>query len=255
MDSYLPSQNCIYALDDGSQLKAAAVIGQYNLGRHRTVGRSNGASGQRRRTPAGYYTCVNAGMTIISEIPNTIVQKRANYCVSAATSSTTRAQLHDGATFSDIRKKNRELVDAKAYPGFPADFASSPYGFLYSTAPVRSIARNCRFGGPVGVTPSMFPFPDADGVCSRPRGPSAAYAPHLPPPSHLPSSQSQSPAHAHAHPTQPPPPIFEFGVAPSRERGGAGAHEAPVPSSLAGAFGPALLAAVTRKDAKEASVI
>ncbi|KAJ7746209.1 hypothetical protein B0H14DRAFT_2637013 [Mycena olivaceomarginata] len=72
----------------------------------------------------------------------------------------------------------------------------------------------------------------------RPRGPSAAYAPHLPPPSHLPSSQSQSPAHVHAHPTQPPPPIFEFGVAPSRERGGAGAHEAPVPSSLAGAFGP-----------------
>ncbi|KAF8142876.1 hypothetical protein K438DRAFT_2111369 [Mycena galopus ATCC 62051] len=42
------------------------------------------------------------------------------------------AQLRDGATFSDIRQKNRDLFEAKAYADFPADITSSPYRWLLS---------------------------------------------------------------------------------------------------------------------------
>ncbi|KAJ7856493.1 hypothetical protein B0H14DRAFT_3136050 [Mycena olivaceomarginata] len=61
-------------------------------------------------------------------------------------------QLHDGATFSDIRKKNRELVDAKAYPGFPADFASSPYRWLLVSNDSRSLYRQYNRMKGVSVT-------------------------------------------------------------------------------------------------------
>ncbi|KAJ7217671.1 hypothetical protein GGX14DRAFT_597301 [Mycena pura] len=40
------------------------------------------------------------------------------------------AQLGDGASFSDIRRKNRELFQAKAYKDFPDDLASSQFRVL-----------------------------------------------------------------------------------------------------------------------------
>ncbi|KAF8177083.1 hypothetical protein K438DRAFT_1978732 [Mycena galopus ATCC 62051] len=40
------------------------------------------------------------------------------------------AQLHDGATFSDICQKNRDLFEAKVYTDFPADITLSLYCWL-----------------------------------------------------------------------------------------------------------------------------
>ncbi|KAJ7712197.1 hypothetical protein DFH07DRAFT_725388, partial [Mycena maculata] len=37
------------------------------------------------------------------------------------------SQLRDGATFADVKKKNRELVTSRGYKGFPADLKMSPY--------------------------------------------------------------------------------------------------------------------------------
>ncbi|KAJ7873914.1 hypothetical protein B0H14DRAFT_2502266 [Mycena olivaceomarginata] len=51
------------------------------------------------------------------------------------------AQLRDGATFSDIRQKNRDLFDTKAYAGFPPDLESSPHRWLLTSNDSRSLYR------------------------------------------------------------------------------------------------------------------
>ncbi|KAF7344086.1 hypothetical protein MVEN_01698300 [Mycena venus] len=51
------------------------------------------------------------------------------------------AQLCDGATFSDVRRKNRDLLQAKAYADFPTDIASSPYRWVLTNNDSRSLYR------------------------------------------------------------------------------------------------------------------
>ncbi|KAJ7753948.1 hypothetical protein DFH07DRAFT_744208 [Mycena maculata] len=49
------------------------------------------------------------------------------------------AQLRDGTTFSDIRQKNRDLFNPKAYKDFPEDLHSSPYRWVITHNDSRSL--------------------------------------------------------------------------------------------------------------------
>ncbi|KAJ7768826.1 hypothetical protein B0H16DRAFT_1780867 [Mycena metata] len=51
------------------------------------------------------------------------------------------AQLRDGATFTNVKNKNRELLSARNYHGFPADIRNSPYRWLIETRDSRSLFR------------------------------------------------------------------------------------------------------------------
>jgi hypothetical protein len=62
------------------------------------------------------------------------------------------AQLRDGASFSDIRQKNRDLFEARAYADFPADLASSPYRWLLTHNDSRSLYRQYNRMKGVSVT-------------------------------------------------------------------------------------------------------
>ncbi|KAJ7873629.1 hypothetical protein B0H14DRAFT_3558330 [Mycena olivaceomarginata] len=200
--------DCIYALDDASQLEAAAVMGQYDLDpesqedigsrwsqqwsfwstkeetrrilylckcgydhhqRNTKYDRSetDEPGSQKRHTPVPFTGCLaHAEVTVRG---NKVLRIRGHFehNEGCQTANLTRfppipvhpsiyvvalEQLHDGATFSDIRKKNRELVDAKAYPGFPADFASSPYRWLLVSNDSRSLYRQYNRMKGVSVT-------------------------------------------------------------------------------------------------------
>ncbi|KAJ7099086.1 hypothetical protein C8R44DRAFT_888546 [Mycena epipterygia] len=56
------------------------------------------------------------------------------------------SQLRDGASFADVKKKNRELVTARGYKDFPADLRTSPYRWLLET----DLLHCCRMGGQQG---------------------------------------------------------------------------------------------------------
>lgn len=62
------------------------------------------------------------------------------------------AQLRDGATFADVRKKNRELVEARGYSGIPADLEASPYRWLSKPQHSRSLYRQFNRLNGVKVT-------------------------------------------------------------------------------------------------------
>ncbi|KAJ6529343.1 hypothetical protein B0H19DRAFT_1274374 [Mycena capillaripes] len=62
------------------------------------------------------------------------------------------SQLRDGATFADVKKKNRELVTARGYQGFPADLRTSPYRWLLETRDSRSLYRQYTRMNGVKVT-------------------------------------------------------------------------------------------------------
>ncbi|KAJ6479863.1 hypothetical protein C8R45DRAFT_772117, partial [Mycena sanguinolenta] len=51
------------------------------------------------------------------------------------------SQLRDGATFADVRKKNRELVTARSYKDIPVDLDMSPYRWLLEMRDSRSLYR------------------------------------------------------------------------------------------------------------------
>jgi hypothetical protein len=51
------------------------------------------------------------------------------------------SQLRDGATYADVRKKNRELLAARSYKDFPADLHTSPYRWLLERRDSRSLYR------------------------------------------------------------------------------------------------------------------
>jgi hypothetical protein len=62
------------------------------------------------------------------------------------------SQLRDGATFADVRKKNRELLTARGYKGFPADIRTSPYRWLLEPRDSRSLYRQYSRMNGVKVT-------------------------------------------------------------------------------------------------------
>jgi hypothetical protein len=64
------------------------------------------------------------------------------------------AQLKDGATFTDVKKKNLELYNAGRYEDFPApaDLPSSPYRWLIDTKDSRSLMRQFNRLNGVKVT-------------------------------------------------------------------------------------------------------
>ncbi|KAJ7769549.1 hypothetical protein DFH07DRAFT_735996, partial [Mycena maculata] len=62
------------------------------------------------------------------------------------------SQLRDGATFADVKKKNRELVTSRGYKGFPADLKMSPYRWLLETRDSRSLYRQYSRMNGVKVT-------------------------------------------------------------------------------------------------------
>ncbi|KAF7362702.1 hypothetical protein MVEN_00619500 [Mycena venus] len=64
------------------------------------------------------------------------------------------AQLKDGATFTDVKKKNLELYNAGRYKDFPApaDLPSSPYRWLIDTKDSRSLMRQFNRLNGVKVT-------------------------------------------------------------------------------------------------------
>ncbi|KAJ7625212.1 hypothetical protein B0H17DRAFT_963693, partial [Mycena rosella] len=65
------------------------------------------------------------------------------------------AQLRDGASFSDVRAKNRQLVNAKAYKDFPDDLASSHYRWILEHDDSRSLHR--QFNRMKGITVTESP--------------------------------------------------------------------------------------------------
>ncbi|KAJ7626694.1 hypothetical protein B0H17DRAFT_963315, partial [Mycena rosella] len=62
------------------------------------------------------------------------------------------SQLRDGATFADVKKKNRELFAARGYKDFPADLRTSPYRWLLETRDSRSLYRQFSRMNGVKVT-------------------------------------------------------------------------------------------------------
>ncbi|KAJ6448730.1 hypothetical protein C8R47DRAFT_1181520 [Mycena vitilis] len=62
------------------------------------------------------------------------------------------AQHRDGATFGDVKKKNRELFQACKYRDMPADLASSPYRWIIDTRDSRSLMRQFNRLNGVKVT-------------------------------------------------------------------------------------------------------
>ncbi|KAJ6549967.1 hypothetical protein B0H19DRAFT_1264837 [Mycena capillaripes] len=54
------------------------------------------------------------------------------------------SQLRDGATFADVRKKNRELVTARSYKDFPVNMQTSPYRWLLEQRDSRSLCSSPR---------------------------------------------------------------------------------------------------------------
>ncbi|KAJ7163104.1 hypothetical protein C8R46DRAFT_1221901 [Mycena filopes] len=70
------------------------------------------------------------------------------------------AQLRDGAAFSDIRRKNRELFQAKAYKDFPRDISSSQFRWLLTHNDSRSLYR--QYNRMKGVTVTDAPQVNVD---------------------------------------------------------------------------------------------
>ncbi|KAJ6623738.1 hypothetical protein B0H10DRAFT_2213411 [Mycena sp. CBHHK59/15] len=62
------------------------------------------------------------------------------------------SQLRDGASFADVKKKNRELFTAQSYKDFPADLRASPYRWLLETRDSRSLYRQFSRMNGVKVT-------------------------------------------------------------------------------------------------------
>ncbi|KAJ7610601.1 hypothetical protein DFH06DRAFT_1016591 [Mycena polygramma] len=64
------------------------------------------------------------------------------------------AQLRDGASFADVKKKNRELFQARSYKDFPSpsDLHASPYRWLLETRDSRSLYRQFNRMNGVKVT-------------------------------------------------------------------------------------------------------
>ncbi|KAJ7237959.1 hypothetical protein C8J57DRAFT_1246702 [Mycena rebaudengoi] len=62
------------------------------------------------------------------------------------------AQLRDGATFADVKKKNRQMVASRSYQDFPADLHDSPYRWLLKTEDSRSLHRQYSRMNGVKVT-------------------------------------------------------------------------------------------------------
>ncbi|KAJ7777944.1 hypothetical protein DFH07DRAFT_691665, partial [Mycena maculata] len=62
------------------------------------------------------------------------------------------AQIRDGVTFTDVKKKNRELFAAKNYQDFPTDLGTSPYRWLIETRDSRSLYRQYNRLNGVKVT-------------------------------------------------------------------------------------------------------
>ncbi|KAJ6556909.1 hypothetical protein B0H10DRAFT_1630460, partial [Mycena sp. CBHHK59/15] len=69
-------------------------------------------------------------------------------------------QLRDGATFSDIRQKNRDLFKAKAYKDFPTNLDSSPYRWILTHNDSRSLYR--QYNRMKGVTVTEAPEINVD---------------------------------------------------------------------------------------------
>ncbi|KAJ7735193.1 hypothetical protein B0H16DRAFT_1731455 [Mycena metata] len=64
------------------------------------------------------------------------------------------SQLRDGASFADVKKKNRELFQARSYKDFPSpsDLHASPYRWLLETRDSRSLYRQFNRMNGVKVT-------------------------------------------------------------------------------------------------------
>jgi hypothetical protein len=62
------------------------------------------------------------------------------------------SQLRDGATFVDVKKKNRELVTARSYKDFPAGAQTSPYCWLLEPRDSQSLYRQYNHMNGVKVT-------------------------------------------------------------------------------------------------------
>lgn len=62
------------------------------------------------------------------------------------------SQLRDGATFADVKNKNRELVAARSCKNFPADLRTSPYRWLLERRDSRSLYRQFTRMNGVKVT-------------------------------------------------------------------------------------------------------
>ncbi|KAJ7218167.1 hypothetical protein C8J57DRAFT_1537517 [Mycena rebaudengoi] len=70
------------------------------------------------------------------------------------------SQLRDGASFSDIRKKNRELLQARAYKDFPVDLDASPFWWLIEHKDSRSLYR--QYNRMKGITVTDAPQVNVD---------------------------------------------------------------------------------------------
>ncbi|KAJ7845401.1 hypothetical protein B0H14DRAFT_3683866 [Mycena olivaceomarginata] len=207
-----PLIDCIYTLDDTSQLEAAGVMAQYHLDPESQEDLGNRWSqqwsfrsknvkeetetrrilylckcgydhhqrttkydrleqdepgSQQRHTPVPFTGCLaHAELTVRA---NKILRIRGHFehneeCKTANLTSfppipvhpsvyvIALAQLRDGATFSDIRQKNRDLFDTKAYAGFPPDLESSPHRWLLTSNDSRSLYRQYNRMKGVSVT-------------------------------------------------------------------------------------------------------
>ncbi|KAJ6452842.1 hypothetical protein C8R45DRAFT_764927, partial [Mycena sanguinolenta] len=207
-----PLVDCIYTLDDTSQLEAAGVLAQYNLDpesqedlgnrwSHQWSFRSKNVKeetetrrilylckcgydhhqretkydrserdepgSRQRHTPVPFTGCLahpeltvrgNKILRIRGHFEHNTECKTANFTrfppvpVHPSVYVVALAQLRDGATFSDIRQKNRDLFDTKAYAGFPADLESSPYRWLLTSNDSRSLYRQYNRMKGVSVT-------------------------------------------------------------------------------------------------------
>ncbi|KAJ6631091.1 hypothetical protein B0H10DRAFT_1938641 [Mycena sp. CBHHK59/15] len=167
--------NHLFKLDDDDQLYAAAIMAQHGLDLDAREHLSNRWSQQWSRhsgkspnnadnmwkllylCDCGYDHCCLAHTEITYAVGSQKILHIRGYfkhnqgCkdtvfthippipIHPSVFTVTLAQLRDGATFMDVKKKNRELFAARHYKGFPADLNASPYRWLIETHDSRSL--------------------------------------------------------------------------------------------------------------------
>ncbi|KAJ7094102.1 hypothetical protein C8R44DRAFT_749621 [Mycena epipterygia] len=142
----------LFKLDPDDQLNAAAIMAQHGLDLEAREYLSNRDCGydhshfqsKQRHTPVPFNGCLaHAEITYVigSEkilrirgyfehnqgCKNAVFNRIPPIPVHRSVFAVALAQLRDGATFTDIKKKNRELFAAQKYKDFPADLETSPY--------------------------------------------------------------------------------------------------------------------------------
>ncbi|KAJ7936975.1 hypothetical protein B0H13DRAFT_2431003 [Mycena leptocephala] len=168
----------LYALGDDDQLAASAIMAQQGLDIDTREGLDNRCrcgydhtryGTKERHTLVPFTSCLGHAEITYAVDSHKILRIRGYFHHNQACKEAeftrippipvhpsvyivTLSQLRDGASFADVKKKNRDLVTARGYKDFPVDLHASPYRWLLENWDSRSLYRQFSRMNGVKVT-------------------------------------------------------------------------------------------------------